>query len=68
MLRNGQLPPEAVARCPLATDIFADDGDAAATFARGMTGATLGTCGMLCSQMTLACCLVAVQLSVIVMT
>lgn len=43
VLRDGQLPPEAVARCPLVTDVFADNGGQAAAFARGMTGATLGT-------------------------
>lgn len=42
VLRQGELPPEAVARCSLVTDVFADDGDRAAAFARGMTGATLG--------------------------
>jgi hypothetical protein len=42
VLRGGQLPPEAVQRCPAVTDVFADDGDRAAAFARGMTGATLG--------------------------
>jgi hypothetical protein len=42
VLRGGQLPPEALQRCPAVTDVFADDGDRAAAFARGMTGATLG--------------------------
>lgn len=42
VLRGGQLPPEALQRCPAVTDVFADDGDTAAAFARGMTGATVG--------------------------
>lgn len=45
VLRGGQLPPAALQRCPAVTDVFADDGDKAAAFARGMTGATLGDAG-----------------------